>query len=271
MTEEHVSARLRIIGRDLQSKLKEFFDQSLGADARPLELLQAALDEVERRIQPAGRGRRTFPYTRVVVRMTQHSPDEAAIRAVFRDFDTRLRDRLGELNCEAPDTIGVHLSFEPAEEGAAATVRLECHDDGAAPRSEVSTGTRRPVLHLAVVKGQCAEASYALDEPEIAIGRTAEAIDALGSVRCNHVAFLETRDGVNETVARAHARLRFDERSGHYVLYNESRSNPTAIIRAGRTIRVAPLDPRGVRVQSGDQLQLGRAVLRVSVEATGPR
>ena len=39
----------------------------------------------------------------------------------------------------------------------------------------------------------------------------------------------------------------------------------SSIVRGGRTIRVAPRDPRGVRVQSGDQLQLGRAILRLAI------
>ena len=54
-------------------------------------------------------------------------------------------------------------------------------------------------------------------------GRTAEPTDALGQVRVNHVAFVETRDGINETVGRAHARLQFDSASGHYHLFNEGK------------------------------------------------
>jgi hypothetical protein len=126
--------------------------------------------------------------------------------------------------------------------------------------------SERPSLRITVIKGQCAEAEYVFDEPMIAIGRTAEPTDALGLVRYNHVAFLEERDGVNETVGRAHARLQFDAASGYYVLFNESSSNPTSIVRGGRMIRVAPRDPRGVRVQSGDEVRLGRAVLRVTVD-----
>jgi hypothetical protein len=91
----------------------------------------------------------------------------------------------------------------------------------------------------------------------------------MGRVRFNHVAFEDTRDGVTETVGRAHARLQLDRASGRYHLFNEGSSNPTSIIRGGRMIRVAPRDPRGVRVQSGDQLQLGRAVLRVTIAPAG--
>lgn len=263
-----MSARLRTIGRDFQSKLKEFFENRLDPGATPLELLQAALEDLERKVQPAGRGRKAFPYDRVVVHITQRDADEAAIRTVFRDLDMRLRDRLAELNCEAPPSIetSVVLDEHVAEE-APTSVRVELFGGDAlqAPRP-TEVPANRPSIRLAVVKGRCGETEYVFDEPVIAIGRTAEPTDALGQVRYNHVAFLEERDGVNETVGRAHARLQFDPASGSYVLHNESSSNPTSIIRGGRSIRVAPRDPRGVRVLSGDQIQLGRAVLRVSLE-----
>ena len=262
-----MSARLLNIGRDLQSRLKEFFENPLDRGATPLELLQAALEDLERRVQPAGRGRKTFPYDRVVVHITQYGADEAAVHSVFRELGTRLRDRLGELNCEAPANLETSVVLnDSAEEGTPTTVRVECVGSALEPGAVPGAAPARPTIRLTVVKGQCAEAEYLFDEPMIAIGRTAEPTDALGQVRHNHVAFLETRDGINETVGRAHARLQFDSASGSYVLFNESSSNPTSIIRGGQSIRVAPRDPRGVRVMAGDQLQLGRAVLRVGLE-----
>ncbi len=261
-----MSARLRKIGRDLQTRLKTFFDQPLQADASPIELLQAALDALEARIQPAGRGRRLFPYDRVVVRIVQRGGDARAVDAVFASLEARLRDRLGELRCEAPTGIAIELSVcEPAAGTAPDPVlAVDCFND-AAPHRDTTTAGPCPTVSIAVVKGQCTQGEYRFRETAIAIGRTAEPTDALGEVRYNHVAFLEARDGVNETVGRAHARLQLDATSGHYHLFNEGSSNPTSILRSGRTIRIAPRDPRGVRVQTGDLLQLGRAVLKVMI------
>jgi len=261
-----VSARLRNIGRDLQSKLKAFFENPLDAGATPLELLQAALEDLERRVQPAGRGRKTFPYDRVVVYIAQAGADQAAIRVVFRDLEVRLRERLAELNCEAPAAIDASVALDDSADPTGTTVRVEVSGAAEVQQPETAPAVVRRPIKLTVVKGQCAEPEYVFDEPVIAIGRTAEPTDALGQVRHNHIAFLEARDGVNETVGRAHARLQFDPGSASYVLYNESSSNPTSIIRGGRAIRVAPRDPRGVRVLPGDQLQLGRALLRVGFE-----
>jgi hypothetical protein len=261
-----VSVRLRHMGRDIQSRLKDFFENAPERDATPLELLHTALDQLERKVQPAGRGRRLFPYDRVVIRIAQSEADTVAVEAVFNDVAVRLRDRLAELKCDAPEFIDVSLSFvDPSTDSAVPVVSVECFSE---PRQR-ATATRSihpPTLTLTILKGQCAEAEYVLSEPVIAIGRTPEPTDAFGQVRYNHIAFLETRDGINETVGRAHARLQFDPSSGRYHLFNEASSNPTSIIRGGKSIRVAPRDPRGVAVQSGDQVQLGRAVLRVNVE-----
>jgi hypothetical protein len=254
------------LGRDLQSRLKDFFDHPLMADATPLELLHATLDQLEAKIQPAGRGRRIFPYDRIVVRITQPGADMVAVDAIFNQLEPRLRERLQELRCEAPETIEVSVFVsEPSHDSQVPVLSLECSAAERERTAPIATQAGCPPLRITVVKGQCAEAEYVFEEPVIAIGRTAEPTDAFGQVRYNHVAFLDERDGITETVGRAHAKLQFEPESGHYHLFNEGSSNPTSILRSGKTIRVAPRDPRGVRVLSGDQLQLGRAVLRVTV------
>lgn len=254
--------RLQDFGRELHTRVREFFDQPLTADATPLDLLLASLDEIERRVQPAGRGRRLFPYNRVVIHIAGVQADRFAIDAVFASFDERLRERLDELKADRPALIGVEVDLGPSTN--APTLTVECLDDGTrpAPAAPVEAPVRQ--IAFAVVRGQCEQAEYTFDEHRILIGRTAEPIDVYGQTRRNHVVFTEARDGVNETVGRAHARIELDDETGHYLLFDEGPSNPTCIVRAGRTIKVMPRDPRGVRIQSGDQIQLGRAVLRVT-------
>ena len=147
-------------------------------------------------------------------------------------------------------------------------LRVECRstEDKTSVAAVAPDRERRLQLRLAVATGQCEQPEYTFPEGSvIAIGRGAQPADTAGRVRRNHIAFLEVRDGASETVARAHARLEFDVALHAYVLFNESSSNPTFIRRDGRNLRVAPRDPRGVRVQSGDELQLGRAVLRIAI------
>lgn len=261
-----MSARLRTIGRDLQSRLKDFFDSPVGDDAAPIELLEATLDRLERKVQPAGRGRRVFPYDRIVVRIAQRDADAPAIDAVFARLEERLRARLAEMNCDAPEALDVDVAVAAAEDDDARPVlTVDCGRTQEIRKAPApAPADSRPTMSIEVIKGQCEAAEYSFDEPVVAIGRTPEPSDAFGVVRRNHVAFLDVRDGTTETVGRAHARLQFDPASGHYLLFNEASSNPTCIVRGGKVIRVASRDPRGVRVQSGDQIQLGRAVLKVT-------
>jgi hypothetical protein len=260
-----MTARLMDAGRKLQARMRHFFDAPLDVTASPLELLHAALDQLERKVQPAGRGSHVFPYRRVVVHVAQPGADRVTIEAVFGQLEARLRERLGELRCELPAGFQLRIAFDGDARGGSALLSVEC-SAGADDASRAVAEGELPEVRICVVKGQCEHAEYTFREAGIAIGRGAEPTDTFGRMRRNHVAFLEVHDGDSETVARAHARLEFDAASRSYLLFNESRSNPTFVWRDGRSLRVAPRDPRGVRVRSGDQVQLGRAVLKLTVE-----
>lgn len=259
---QRVTTRIWHLGRGLHARVRDFFEDPPGPEATPLELLQAALDQLERRAQPSGRGVRVFPYTQVVVHVAQPDADRAAVEAVFRQLEPRLRERLKEMNCEPPATFAAQVSFgrAPAAEGAP-IVSVECFtdpEDAAPPQpSAVCAG-----VTLSVVKGRSEQPEYTCTGRVVYIGRTAELVDAQGRIRRNHVAFAEERDGVTETVARAHARLQFE--GGGYRLFNESQSNPTYVVRDGRSHQVLPHDPQGLRIQPGDEIHLGRAVIRVA-------
>jgi hypothetical protein len=258
--------RLLDAGRKLHARVRNFFDAAPDATATPLELLQAALDQLERKAQPSGRGSRIFPYNRVVVHVAQPEADRTAIEAVFAQLQPRLRERLTELRCEPPTTLDARVTFDESAPGVA-VLSVECSSDGDRAVQPVAAN-ELPQLRVQVMKGQCEQPEYTLQEAGIAIGRGTEPMDTYGRVRHNHVAFLEVRDGASETVARAHARLQFDPASRSYLLFNESSSNPTFVRRNGRSLRVAPRDPRGIRLESGDELQLGRAVLKLAITLT---
>src|SRR4051812_15173832 len=87
------------------SRLLEVFDGPIGADATPLEICAAVLDDLERRVQPLGDGRRRFPYTRVVVQVSQPNADVPPLEAALDGLGVRLRKRLQELGCEVPNTL----------------------------------------------------------------------------------------------------------------------------------------------------------------------
>jgi hypothetical protein len=244
--------------RTFSRRVRSFFDAPPDAGAAPLELLQAALDELETKVQPSGRGSRVFPYNRILVTVTQPSADRAAIEAVFGQLEARLRERLTEVRCEIPATLVTSVSVSEGSDERGSVLRVDCSSDADAVRSI-------PELRLHVAKGQSERADYTFTGGIVSIGRGALPGDALGRVRRNDVAFGDARDGVTETVARAHARVEFDPVLRGYVLFNESSTNPTFLLRGGRSLRVAPRDRRGVRIASGDEVQLGRAIVNVTI------
>lgn len=268
--------RLTGLGRDLHGRLRKFFDTPLGRDATPLEIGQAVLDEVEQRIEPVGRGRRVFPYAGLQVRVLAAEDARVPLEATFAAFGARVRERLAELRCDAPRGVAVELTCvneAPASWAAGQMYEVVYvgHAAGEAAVVDAAEETRRvatpPALRVTVLKGVAVAPTFEFRETTVSIGRTADPTDDLGRVRRNRIAFADVVDGVTETVGRAHARLRFDAATGDYRLFDEGSSNGTAVVRDGDVIVVPRRDPRGVRVWSGDEIQVGRAVLRIEFDA----
>ena len=258
-----MTGRLAAVSRTIGGRLRDLFEAPLDAEATPLEVLHAVLEELERKVQPLGRGARVFPHNRVSVRVAPLRAERAATEAAFAQAERRLKGRLAELGCEAPrlELRCSVLKRLPPDWPAGRLYAIECRTEADAPAAPSAD----PVpLRLAIVKGAATHRSYAFTQRIVAIGRTPQPVDRLGHARRNDVAFLERTDGITETVARAHARLQYDEATRGYRLYNESSSNPTFVVRRGVTIHAPARDPRGVRLEPGDDVHLGRAVVRVA-------
>ncbi len=264
-----MAVRLSDLTRKFQSRIKDFFEEPLGTDAAPLEIREAVLDDVEDHVQPVGRGKRVFPYDRILVQIAGIRTDRPAIEAAFEDFEGKVRERLSEVGCDAPARLEVRGRFEeetPATWTAGQLFSVEYgREDATVP--EDREPRQQPPLRVVVVKGSAAQAEYTFTQASVPIGRTAEPADHLGRVRRNRIVFLDGVDGVTETVGRAHARLAFDGETGSYRVFDEGSSNGTAILREGTVIPVPSQDPRGVRVESGDEIQLGRAVIQITFES----
>ncbi len=260
--------RLSHLTKRFHSRIKDFFEEPLGADAAPLEVREAILDEVEGRVQPVGRGKRVFPYNKLAVQVAGIKTDRPALEAAFDGLEGRIRERLAEVRCDPPARLDVSVTFPEAVPDAWSPGRLFAVDYGRedAPARAPKVELRQPLLRVVVVKGAAAEREYTFAQASVPIGRTAEPADHLGRVRRNRIVFLDSVDGVTETVGRAHARLAFDADAGGYRVFDEGSSNGTSIVRQGAAIPVPPQDPRGVRVESGDEIQLGRAVIQIVVE-----
>ncbi len=259
---------LTTMGQTLQDRVRRFFETPLEADAAPLEIAQAVLDAVERHVQPVGRGRRIFPYRTLRVTVRADEARHAALETALADMAVRVRERLAEVRCEPPGELDVVLccvvdapaSWSPGQVFALEYVPARVSHEGRA------RAVPCPVLTVTVVTGTAAHPEFSFTGPVVAIGRSTDPTDETGRVRRNRLAFDDVVDGVNETVGRAHARLRFDPDTAAYRIFDEGSRNGTSVVRDGEVIAVHAHDPRGVRIRSGDEVRVGRAVLRITVE-----
>jgi hypothetical protein len=270
MNTTDVAGRVRALGGRLQATVKRFFDGPLGPDAKPLEIREAMLDDVEKQVTPVGGGRRVFPFARLVARIVAPDGGRGTCDATFGDFDARVRARLAELRCEAPPDLEVRvvlLRKTPAEWETGRIFTLDYRRAAAA--AAVVTHAPRPVLQVTVLAGTATQPAYTIESPTVLVGRGLEPVDHAGRVRRNQVAFLEDADPAAETVGRAHARFTWDAGAGEYRVFDEGSSNGTHVFRGGASISVPARDPRGVRVRSGDEVQFGRARVRIKVRNPG--
>ena len=136
---------------------------------------------------------------------------------------------------------------------------IDCQTRDEAARGAVSSSS--PLLKVSVLKGSASRKSYAFTEATVLVGRTAEVVDRSGRVRANDLAF----DDRSATVSRAHARFKYDAAQRGYRVLDDGSARGTRVLRGGSSIAV-PHDPRGVRLESGDEIHFGDAVVRVTLE-----
>jgi hypothetical protein len=142
-------------------------------------------------------------------------------------------------------------------------VEFERIDNVPAPSAE-SAGAA-PRIDLTIVAGSAARKAYTFAGGRIDIGRREEVIDERQRlVRTNHVAFSDDASDPNKTVSRKHAHIVYSPTSREYRLKDDGSAHGTAVLRGGHTISV-PQGSRGIRLQSGDDIVLGQAKVRVKV------
>ena len=127
--------------------------------------------------------------------------------------------------------------------------------------------TRRSALRieLIVTRGTADRGAYSFTTLPIAIGRGAEVRDSRHQLlRLNHVAFTEGSDEITRSVSRRHARIEFDPTTDRLRLIDDNSAQGTSVIRDARGIAV-PRGSRGLGLQSGDEIVLGQARVRVRI------
>lgn len=261
--------------RRLESKLARTFDTAAqrwaNSGARgPLEVLQAIVDAVGERLEPAGRGTHVFPFNRMKVSIVAPSREARARFAALFEADPTLQERvnarLRDAGCEAADPqIKIVFVDRAAAGWNAPDMHIEF--DRVTTADVTRDRTEEPeAVRITVVHGTAEKSSYTFGLRRINLGRCAEVRDDRNRlIRTNHVVFSESASGPNSSVSRRHAHIEHAGEPTQYRICDDGSAHGTGIIRNGRTIDV-PSGTRGIRLRSGDDVLLGEARLRVRIE-----
>jgi hypothetical protein len=246
----------------------------------PLEIRRAILDDVEARVIAVGEGKRIFPNNLLRVHLLVADAEERVrFEAVVREgwnLKREISERLADRGCPLPAGFDVEVAFDEEAHPRFADRRFYVEylnreapaEDPVKPAVPAGGPTAsRPILELTVLKGTATQRVYEIEGTRAFLGRLEEVVDPDGRVRRrNDIAFLEAGE-FNSTVSREHARIAWDAESGGYWLRAEQNASGTRIYRGGSTIEVSSHDRRGVRLQPGDEILLGRAAVKVGMRA----
>jgi hypothetical protein len=235
-------------------------------NAELAEIRHAILEEIERKSHRSG-GRNLFPYNRICIGIRGADQQQAgALEGEFlrEYFENEIRQALAKSEAQYPEglRVAVDVSSErPAKGEKWLSVGTTFEEPPPAPKPQDLVG------RLVIVQGSAGEPAALVDKPRTNLGRTLDVYRTQGLSRRNHVAFIED-DEISRTVSREHAHIQRDAATGEYRLFNDrfysrekGESCSTWIIRAGMSQEVHR-NGRGVKLQHGDEIHLGRAILR---------
>jgi len=252
----------RLIDQKLRSLLRSPAKE--GERREVIEVHRAILDEVASRIETMPRGRRTFAYPHLTVRVLPPDPERRrAYEVVFAEADALPRDiraRLEEQEVEIPERFRVDVELvEELPEGVRERGFDISYDRGAGPQ-EV------PQTRLFVLHGSAEQADYIFHKRRINIGRLGNVLDPKQRlVRRNDVAFKDSADSPNSTVSRTHAHIEFDAKAAEFRVFDDHSALGTTVLREGEFVNVPRGTSKGAALRSGDEIILGQARLAFEI------
>jgi hypothetical protein len=265
---------------DLIEKLgKTIFEAPFEAAMAPkdapelAEIRLAVLDHILKKGHPAG-GKIVFPYNLVRIHVRGAAGDESVfLQSAFLKsyFEQEIRKSLKRSNYRFPDDLEVEFSTSgelPGDGEPWFRVETECRP----ARGPAAVAPRR-TARLVVTRGTATQQEILLNKERTNIGRTVEVYRAQGPSRRNSLAFTEENE-INCTVSREHAHVVHFKKTGEYRLYNDrvyklekkqAGNCGLWIIRDGLSQEVHR-NARGVKLKPGDEIQLGRALIRFELK-----
>lgn len=245
---------------------KTVFEGPLGAApqyASPPEFAEirlAALDEVRRKSYRAG-AKKVFPFDliRVSLRGVEESRADLFGGAFFRKYlEQEVHTALRADGCRFPENLRVEVDVATGLPQRGETWLV------VQASSQRPAGDTAGAARLVVRSGSANLAELHLTKARTHIGREVNVYRDQGLHRRNDLAFVEETD-INCSVSREHAHIRHDRATGEYRLFNDrwyARGTEcgTWIVRDGLS-REVHRDSRGTRLEPGDEIHFGRAVV----------
>ena len=240
--------------------------QTIGDSPEVAEIRIALLDEVRKRVQRAG-GKALFPYNVVRISIRANDTESAVFeRAFFRQFfEEEVRKALSRDGCRFPDELRVEIHVG-GEVGNGKWIEIQTLAEDAPEPEPVPA---RRTAKLVVVSGVANKQEIPLLRTRVNIGRLEDVFKSEGLSRRNDLTFIEDNP-INRTVSREHAHIVYDKDSGEYRLFNDrwyQRGNKSEnncglwLVRDGMGQEVHR-DTRGTKLLPGDEIHLGKAVLK---------
>ena len=260
--------------RELETKLAGTLDRTVGEFVRsgarePVETIHAIVEAVKAEIQSGGRGRRVFPFNKIAVTILAPSRDARARIEAMVEGEPTLRHRivsgLAAASCPVND-LDLSIEYDTRSRKHWRTPEYHIEFERVAKPLAPAAATIAPPsrIELTVLQGTAERRTYSLaPSARLDIGRCADVRDSRHRlIRTNHVAFVEASNGINQTVSRRHAHISYEAAARCFRLHDDGSEHGTGIVRHGRTLAV-PRGTRGVRLESGDEIVLGDARVRV--------
>jgi FHA domain len=233
------------------------------------EIRLAVLDEVREKSYRSG-GRKVFPYDllRIELRGVEQSRCAVFAGVFFRKYlEGEVRRALAGAGCRYPEGLRVAVEVTPGlPKSGESWLRIE---PGILEHAEHAAEAAR-VARLVIREGTANVSEVRLDKARINIGRNVDVFRAEGLFRRNDLAFAEDTE-VNRSVSREHAHIIFDKTAREYRLFNDrwyplgSHDCGIWIVRDGMSQEVQRTS-RGVRLEPGDEIHLGQAVVVFEAE-----
>ncbi|MGA3025018.1 MAG: FHA domain-containing protein [Bryobacteraceae bacterium] len=245
-----------------------FCGEQLVRDAPGMaEIRVAVLDEARARTHRVA-GREVFPYNVVKLLVRGVGEEQAGVfrGAFFRQLlEQELREGLGRVRVRFPADLHIEVQTTaelPGTDQQWLAVQVESREAPPAPVAAGRTG------RLVVVRGQASQPEVLMEKARTNIGRPVEVFKEDGPSRVNDLAFTADSE-INRTVSREHAHVLFHKQSGEYRIYNDRYAKGGNcglwIMRDGLSQEVHRT-ARGARLEHGDEIHLGSAVLRFQLD-----